>query len=93
MYAVAPFKSELPKTMYWKEVWTYTIVGGIYRHRKVWEMVEETNEDENEFTCKKCDCKFKTATSSEYHFNTSHTPTGRDFLKAMGAFFSLNKLM
>ena len=52
-------QSELPKTMYWKEVWTYTNVGGIYRHREGWEMVEETNEDENEFTCTKFNCKFK----------------------------------
>ena len=48
--------------MYWKEVWTYTNVGGIYRYREVWEMVEF--EDENEFTCTKCNCRFKTAASS-----------------------------
>ena len=71
--------------MYWKEVRTYTNVGGIYRFREVWEMVEM--EEVNEFTCTKCDCRFKTATSSKHHFNTSHTPTGRgEFLKATFSF-------
>ena len=66
--------------MCWKEFWTYTNVGGIYQYREVWEMVGI--EDENEFMCTKCDCRVKTTTSSKYHFNTTQTPTGRDFLKA-----------
>ena len=48
MYTVVPFKSELPKTMYWIEVWTYTNMVGIYRYREVWEIIEI--EYENEFT-------------------------------------------
>ena len=53
-------------------------------------MVEETNEDENEYTCTKSNFRFKATVSSKYHSNTSHTQTGRDFLKVMGEFFSRN---
>ena len=86
-----PFESELPKAMYWKEDRAYTIDNGVYQYREVWEMVEETNDDDGEkvFTCINCNCKFKPAEGWKYHCGTSHTPTRREFLKPVENVFSL----
>ena len=58
--------------------------------REVWEMAEETSNDENEFTCTKGKCRFKIMSSLKYHYNTNYTPTGQNFLKPVEIFFSLN---
>ena len=70
----------------------YTNEHGIYRYRETWEMTdqEETKVDENVFACTKCNCKFKTMSSLKYHYSSSHTPTGREFLNAVESFFSLD---
>ena len=41
--------------------------------REVWEMAEETNNDENEFTSTKRNCKFKTMSSMKNFFLTRLT--------------------
>ena len=64
----------------------YTIEYGVYRFK---EMVEVTNDDEKVFPCAKCSCKLKTV-SLKFHCS-SHTPTGREFLKTVENIFLLDE--
>ena len=69
---------------HWIESLSYVNDFGVPRWREEWELILDV-----EYKCSKCSAKFSTNSSFNFHWQTSHVPTGHDFLAMVKEYFSL----
>ena len=72
---------------HWIEALSYVDDFNVARWIETWELVV----DDVQFKCLKCNAVFTSNAAYKFHYTSSHTPTGRDFLVLVEDYFSLQK--
>ena len=68
----------------YQEVWLVVDDFDVIHYKEEWEIVQDVV-----FSCTNCGIMFTSNGSLQFHWRTSHEPTGYDFLRFVNEWFSI----